>query len=261
MSDDDDDVQRLHSADVDVQMAAVLDLVDQGRRDALAELIELADSPDVALRSTVAAALGVLGAHDPDPAGRRLLALARDDDSLVRSEAIDALGNLRYAPAADVISDALADPESAVRAAAAETAGELGGRELVPALERALDDPDAPVRAYAASSLGQLGGEELLDRLRERVDTEQSPHVRAELLAACHRLGGDGCLTGLAELLDQTGEDDVDALLNTVDALAEQPPATPLTDDETIGAALKRLAVRLPQRRAHIAQILARLAA
>lgn len=259
MSKTDDHVRRLRSGDPDAQVAAALDLLQERSREGLPELIALTNSPDVAVRSTAARVLGVLGSRDRDPAGRALLGLIGDSDPLVRSEAIDALGALRYRPAAEAVGGALVDAEPLVRASAAETAGDLGNPAVIPGLELALADEDDAVRAYAANSLGRLGTPELLERLNQRERSEQAPRVKAELLAARYRLGAQADLTPLLELLTEANEDDADALLNAVADLALRPPVAAFEDAAAVRKALHRLADRLPSLRAQVKQITARL--
>jgi HEAT repeat protein len=259
MPETDDHIHRLRSGDPDAQVGAALDLLQARSREGLPELIELTRSPDVAVRSTVARVLGVLGSRDRDPAGRALLALVGDADPLVRSEAIDALGVLRYRPAAEAVRGALADPEPLVRASAAETAGDLGDAAVISDLERALADDDEAVRAYAANSLGRLGTSELLERLEQIDLSEQAPRVEAELLAARYRLGAEADLPRLLELLAEASEEDADAMLNAVADLALRPPAASFDDSAAVREALERLGDRIPGLRPQVERIAASL--
>jgi HEAT repeat protein len=255
MSASEDIVRRLRSANPDVQVGAIVDMMQAGDAAGLPELVALTASPDVAIRATAARALGELG--DADPAGRALLSLVEDLDPLVRAEAIDALGVLRYAPAAQAVARALHDVQPLVRASAAETAGDLGDATVIPELERALSDDDEAVRGYAASSLGRLGAPELDQRLREHLRTERSPRVQAELLVSRQRLGGLDDLGALATLLEDIDDGDADAVLGAVAELGPPPLQLAPSDAARLRDALERLADRLPRLRGQVAEIVA----
>jgi len=123
----------------------------------VAEYAEGLADPSVAVRREAAAALEKLG---PRAAGALLplLAALRDDDMLVRTHAIVALGRLgtiSYRP----LTDALQSANVLVRRGAA---GALAlqmpdAAAAAPLLMTALDDPDEGVRANAGRGLAALG--------------------------------------------------------------------------------------------------------
>jgi len=81
-----------------------------------------------------------------------LVALVADDDPEVRTQALDVLGDVRFAPAAAAVAGALDDPEPRVRFQAALAAGRLGLPDAVPGLVRCLEDAreDDPNLRHAA---------------------------------------------------------------------------------------------------------------
>jgi HEAT repeat protein len=121
------------------------------------EYVEALADPSVAVRREAAAALENLG---PRAAGALLplLGALRDEDMLVRTHAIVALGRLgtvSYRP----LTDALQSANVLVRRGAA---GALAlqmpdAAAAAPLLISALDDPDEGVRANAGRGLAALG--------------------------------------------------------------------------------------------------------
>ncbi len=81
-------------------------------------------------------------------------------DDAVRARAAEALGYLRYPPAAGALATRLNDPSAAVRREAALSLGWCGGRESLAPLCEALDDADWTVRQAAWVALTNLTGME-----------------------------------------------------------------------------------------------------
>jgi len=123
----------------------------------VSEWIEALADPSTAVRREAAAALEELG---PKAAGALLplLAALRDDDMLVRTHAIVALGRLG-AISTRPLTDALQSANVLTRRGAA---GALAlqmpvAASAAPLLVAALDDPDEGVRANAGRGLAALG--------------------------------------------------------------------------------------------------------
>jgi len=199
--------------------------------------------------------------HEPSLVGPALLDLLADPEALVRSEAVDALGILAYAPAVPQVRAVLAnDPEPLVRASAAETLGDLGDPQAIPDLVRALNDPDAAVRGFGANSVGLLGASSELHDLAARIAVEQLPQVQAELHGARYRLGEASALDHLLELLDGGDEDLGTNVLNVLRDLSERKVPPGLRADATrIRAMLASVASRWPLLAADAQKVIANL--
>lgn len=147
--------------------------------DALAQ-----DGSDV--RCQIPAALCELGDDERIPPA--LLALLNDADSEVRAAAIAALGDLRYAPAADALCQLLDDAPLEVRFEAALAAAKIGDARGIEALTAFLRHRD-----FALDAARQLY-ESPLPALRPVLSAESrrlfTPRlVRAYLAGALMRLG------------------------------------------------------------------------
>lgn len=185
-------------------------------------------SPEVA-----GAGAFLAGALRDDRALPALAALARArPEPELRALAVTALGWLGTGRACPAALEALGDRHEGVRASAALVAGELGCRDAGPrllvALEQGTDvaagnaawalgavayrEAAAPlrqrlseggpaVRANTALALAALGDQRAGPLIRGRVEREPSPHVKAALVDALGRLGGQRSLA-LLERLD-----------------------------------------------------------
>jgi HEAT repeat protein len=184
--------------------AAIADLEEIGARESIPILMELSDFPDAGVRANVAHALGQLGNGN---VGAVLLTLLADIDSLVRIEAAESLGRLRYIMGLDALATTLRhDRDPLVRLHAAEALGRLEDLRALPSLVTALDDPEESVRAYAADSIGRLGAVRVSRVLSSKLAFEKSAFVKAHLLVACHRLGDHDSLRPLVQL-SETADD------------------------------------------------------
>jgi HEAT repeat protein len=241
-------IGKIASGDTAQQVAAAQELVERAAYQAIPALTGMGNSSDAAVRSTAAAALGALGVNDPVVAGQALLSLLDDPEAIVRSEAVDALGVLRYKPAAGPVRSLLTgDADPIVRAAAAETLGDLGDPDAVPELEMALADPDAAVRGYAANSLGLLGAVQLVPELEDHARAEPSMQVRAELYGALYRLGVTRYLSMLLELLASADQGLAVNILNVLADLAgRESQLTPSQEAALIRRSLASLTQRIP---------------
>jgi HEAT repeat protein len=128
------------------------------------------DSPPVSERAAVVAEDRSAAELDPyqRQAVERMANLKADDDA-DRQRAAEALGYLRYAPAAPALQLALTDPASAVRREAALALAWCGGRAALPPLCTALQDQDWSVRQAAWVALTNLTGMDFaFDALADR---------------------------------------------------------------------------------------------
>ena len=252
-----------HSDDSQQAAKAIDELCRMGAEHALLDIVREAVSPHDVVRSAVVLALGALGRNQPEIAGPALVRLLSDSDDYIRAEAADALGMVGYVPAASQVVDRLHNDKNAVvRAASAETLGDLGALDAIPDLVRALADNDRAVRGYAANSLGLLGTREIVRVLETHAAVEPSPATRGELLGALYRLGADGALASLIQLLGAADADVAVNLLNMIDDLAyRQPPHSLAADAPSILEALDNLGKRLPSVAAHAAAVSTHLSA
>ena len=110
---------------------------------------QLSDSADPDCRLQAVRLFAAL--HDVSP----LISLSKDEDYLVRREAIAALGELRVPDSAGRITMALADEEADVRLAAATALGWSGFVDDADSLQLALNDSSQRVQSAAIKSLGK----------------------------------------------------------------------------------------------------------
>ncbi len=198
--------------------AAIADLEEMGAQESVPVLLELLDFPDAGVRANVAHALGQLGDEN---VGAALLTLLTDTDSLVRIEAAESLGMLRYMEGIDALARTLShDSDPLVRLHAAEAIGSLKDLRALPTLVTALDDPDESVRAYAADSIGRLGAVRIAGILAAKLVSEKSVFAKAHLLAASYRLGEHKSLQSLVQLSETADDNTAVTILNLAVELA-----------------------------------------
>lgn len=139
-------------------------------------------------REIAAQGLGYLGSPE---AARPLAAALQDEDALVRRRAAAALITV---PAETVVPElsaaATRDRDPAVRQFAAEALGWIGRPEVVPALVQATRDPSANVRRNAAMQLGKLADPSSLEALADMLDDtpDEDPDVRWAAVVALGKL-------------------------------------------------------------------------
>lgn len=250
------------SDDPALQAEAVIELVDAKAYEAAPQIVRLLTSADPDIRSTAAYALGYLGTQELETVGPALINSLADPEVIVRSDAVEALGGLRYTPATPYIKSLLQnDTDPLVRASAAEALGELGDNQALETLEHSLLDSDESVRAYAAISIGLLGTPQLLPKLEIYLKSEHSLRVKAELLGARYRLGAREDLKKLLSLLDNADEDLATCILNLLADLTERKvPPTLANDALEFRQSLSAMQERFPILSTHVEQILAQLA-
>ncbi|MFW6050363.1 MAG: HEAT repeat domain-containing protein [Myxococcota bacterium] len=111
--------------------------------------------------------------------------LAADPVGPVRAVAVEGLGHVGGAGAAEAVRNAFDDPDATVRQQAVLAAARLGDVEPV---RRALEDPRPEMRFQAAGAFAALRPEEALPALRPLV-ADGDPEVRT---AAVEAMGGLG---------------------------------------------------------------------
>ena len=149
---------------------------------------------------------------EKEEATKTLLALLADEDSTIRQNAAEALGDLGNA--SPVMVNALllrlTDEDSWVRQNAAQALGKLGNasKQVVDALLLQLADEDFRVRGYAAAALGYLdnASTQLVNALLLRLADEDS-WVRLSAAYALSKLGNASAQVVDALLLRLADED------------------------------------------------------
>lgn len=210
-----------------VRKAAVSAAGKLGLTDCIPEIVRLLGDADLGVRSTVIACLQALalvnrsgiqavarqlGDSDKSEQRRnaailfaalgdvdRLSLLAKDEDALVRQDAVSSIGKLHIAPSGGILLMALVDEDPDVRIAAAESLGQVGDRGVVTALTHALNDEDAWVRCAVLNSLARIYPEGALNAVQTVL-----PGAEGLLLITCLKvLEGEGSDLAL-EIVEQT---------------------------------------------------------
>jgi HEAT repeat protein len=232
------------------QAEALIDLVEARVYEAVPKILKCLNSTSVAIRSNAVYALGYLGIEEVETVGSALMPLLKDPEELVRSEAVEALGDLNYTPAIEAIEHLLRkDPSALVRASAAETLGYLGKARSIETLEISLLDAceDEAVRCYAANAIGLLGTPQLLPKLKKYLELDLPLSVKAELLGATYWLGAPENLAKLVDLLEKADEDFADRILTILTDLKEREPAPNLAKDAPdLEKVLRAIGLRFP---------------
>ena len=125
-------------------------------RPAVRSLIADLRDNDPLVRSNAVKALGAI--EDPR-AVKPLITVLNDKDPLIQRQAVKALGRINDLQAVEPLIAVLQDKEKKpyVRMSAAEALGSMGDSRAVEPLVAALDDPYWEVRAPAAEALGRIG--------------------------------------------------------------------------------------------------------
>ncbi|MFI6042585.1 HEAT repeat domain-containing protein [Nocardia sp. NPDC051321] len=257
-------VDESRSGDPERQVRALIEIIKLGDGTLLPDVFRLLDSTNTAVRGEAVRAIGYLGVEHVSEVGPVLLRLSTDPDDMVRDEAVEALGLVRYAPASKALIAILSNDESwIVRASAAEALGSYPGPESVRALERVVRDADEydEVKAYAANALGRYADENLLRLLHSLMsDADNDPSVESALHLAAYRSGGQADVNWVLDHLAQADEEDTVRLLNWIEDLTRRPlPPTLAIDAPHIGAALTVAADRWPLYARQVAAILDKL--
>lgn len=239
------------SGDPDRQLSALIELIKIHDEASLPDITPLLASPDEQVRAEAARAVGYLGTTQASSLGPLLLPLLNDADEMVRDEAVEALGLVAYQPAIAELKRLLRnDPVWLVRASAAESLGSYQDATILAELEQVLRNAqeEADVQTYAARSLGRIGNTAYLLTLDALIaGGSNEPKVRATLLAAGYRLGGQQYLDPLLDLLQHANESESWTLLNEVqDLVGDSQPPTLAADSGRICAALQTTALRWP---------------
>ncbi len=190
-------------------------------------LIRQARHGDASVREAAVHAMARVDDEQVQQIGPVLVALLADADRMVRNQAVEVIGILRYGPAVTGIEHLLLQDEDwVVRASAAETLGDIADACALDSLEAALADEVEPVRAYAALAIGLIGEGNRLPALRRRLAVDKAPGVRSELLVSAMRLGDDAAFDDFLVLADNIAEESIPGMTNAIeDLLSRKTPS------------------------------------
>ncbi|WP_223909833.1 HEAT repeat domain-containing protein [Geobacter sp. AOG1] len=160
----------------------------------------------------------------------RLALLMKDEDMLVRRNAVTALASLRLPESASHFVKALMDEEPDVRIAAAGALGELGGAECLEPLLLTLRDEDPWVKCTVLKSLGKIGGERALGAVMEAMDGADGL-IMISALEALSFIGGDAALKQVRRTLDDPDEE---VVKSAIEILAGSDESILLASSEKI---------------------------
>ena len=182
--------------------------------DATDSLVTRLNDEDSIVREDAVQALGELGSPR---AVEPLITLLKDEDSYVRKKVALALGELGSPRAVEPLITLLKDEDSDVRWMAASSLSELGSLRAVEPLIRLLKDKDSFVREEAAQILGELGSPRAVEPLIRLLKDEDS-YVREEAAQALGELGSPRAVEPLIRLLK---DEDSDVREEAAQALGE----------------------------------------
>ncbi|WP_225728777.1 MULTISPECIES: HEAT repeat domain-containing protein [unclassified Nocardia] len=239
----------LVSGDPDQQVDALIELIKGGDGAAVAKILPLVDSDDAAVRSEAVRAIGYLGIAQAPVIGPVLMRMLSDSDEMVRNEAAEALGIVRYQPAGDALVSLLGTEQSwMVRASIAEALGAYPGQAAA-ALVRCVREVDefGEVRRYAIGSLARTGDLTCAEMSTLVAEFGHEPEIGPQLRIAAYRLGDQTQLDEIAADAARLDEDESARLLNDIEDLlrSPQPPTLP-EDAARIETILNVVAMRWP---------------
>jgi bilin biosynthesis protein len=125
--------------------------------EATEHLYKALNAASLDVRCAVIGALGHVAQEQSDEKSCNLLVSAlTDSESLIRTEAAAALGQVNYLPAVPHLILALQDSDLDVRKAAINSLGKIGDRSALESLHALLDDKQDVVRVLAKLAIAQI---------------------------------------------------------------------------------------------------------
>jgi len=170
-------------------------------------LSALAEENDLVVRSKLVDALGRAGSRVSVPT---LLQLTRGQNAKLQAEAIQSLGMLAYWNCADPaialeLVEFLCSPDAAVRWKTAYALMRLKNESIRTSLTEALIDTEPLVRSYAARALGELPNRSIVPNLVASL-TASDWRVRVNALRAIERIGDSTAAVSIIPLLSDPSE-------------------------------------------------------
>jgi len=152
-------------------------------------IIKALEDEDSMIRTNAAEVLGEIGTKETVPVFVKAL---EDKSWQVRTNAAEALGEIgpEAKEAVPALIEALRDEVHYVRLAAAEALSEIGSEEVVPALIEALEGDDSAIWRGAAEALGKIGTKEAVSALIRALEDEVH-YVRSYAAKALGEIGSE----------------------------------------------------------------------
>lgn len=236
-------IEQCRTGDQDARYQAILALGRAGIHRAVDVILPSLEDNDPMVRYAAIGALSEIATERSDEVGAAIEPLLEDPDSLVRSEAAEALGVLRHTPASPALEQVLLeDPDATARASAAEALGALGDRSALASLLIAFGDDDGPVRSYVAWAIGMIGDPAGLQPLRHQLQTETWPNARTSLLVAAIQLGDEPAFDDLLALADSGSEEaEYEFHAAMSDLLTDEAPSIVLARSDELSKRLRAI--------------------
>ncbi|MEA3429767.1 MAG: HEAT repeat domain-containing protein, partial [Nanoarchaeota archaeon] len=224
--DSDDRVQTLRDLDFSdneilIRMGGKGVSVDDKDSKAVIALIQALKEEDSGVRRNAAEALGEI--KDPTAVPALIQAL-KDENSAVRRNAAEALGEIKDSTAVPALIQALKDEDWIVEICVAKALEEIKDPTAVPVLIQLLKDDESHVRSYAAETLGEIKDSTAVPALIQALKDEES-YVRGY---AAKALGNIKDPKAVPALIQALGDENWRVRENIVKALGEiGEPAVP----------------------------------
>jgi HEAT repeat protein len=204
-------------------LKAVGGIGDPSGAEAILQSLREADPPGdpataAGLREVAVGALLTIGA----PTADALVSAATDKHVKVREVAVEALGGLRDARAAQALSVALRDDRSSVRQAAARGLARVGDGGAVRTLLGAVDHRDGATRKSAIEALGARRAAEAVPALTRALRDRERP-VRQAAVEALGRIASHEAIRALLDTWHGTDRELHQAAALTLKPLDWQP--------------------------------------
>jgi HEAT repeat protein len=151
------------------------------------------------------AATSALAAMDPQGARPVLLERLRDEETLVRLAAVEALARSKDERALEALQHLANDPSPSIRAEAAYAYGLLGAKDAEGRIAQLLyEDPEVDVRVRAVEGLADGGDPSAAERLVSVFRSERDVRVRAAAADALVRLESPALVDHLVRQIELT---------------------------------------------------------
>lgn len=150
-----------------------------------------------------------------------LIFMSKDEDYLVRREAIAALGDMKNPESAGRLAMALADEEADVRLAAATALGWSGFSDESGSLVLALDDSSQRVQAAAIKSLGRRRDLPSFGKVAEFASSS-SGMLKITSLQSMVQIDSAGATAFLKQAVNDPDEEVANVAKNLLDAFSER---------------------------------------